>query len=77
MRALEDDYQTAPISEQDLTMLNYVAQVTRDATKITRDDHTQLRAVGFDDKAILQITLIASWFNYINRAADALGVGRD
>jgi alkylhydroperoxidase family enzyme len=35
-----------------------------------------LRAAGFDDKAILQITLIAAWFNYINRVADALGVGR-
>ena len=33
--------------------------------------------VGFDDRGILQITLIASWFNYINRVADALGVGRD
>ncbi len=33
-------------------------------------------AVGFDDRGILQITLIASWFNYINRVADALGVGR-
>ncbi len=32
---------------------------------------------GFDDKAILQITLIASWFNYINRVVDALGVGRE
>jgi hypothetical protein len=30
-----------------------------------------------DDKAILQITLIAPWFNYINRVADALGVGRE
>jgi len=29
------------------------------------------------DQAILQITLIASWFNYINRVADALGVGRE
>jgi alkylhydroperoxidase family enzyme len=29
-----------------------------------------------DDRAILQITLIASWFAYINRVADALGVGR-
>jgi alkylhydroperoxidase family enzyme len=36
-----------------------------------------LRAVGFDDTAILQITLIASWFNYINRVADALGIGRE
>jgi alkylhydroperoxidase family enzyme len=34
-------------------------------------------AVGFDDRGILQITLIASWFNYINRVADALGVGRE
>ena len=32
-------------------------------------------ALGRDD--ILQITLIASWFNYINRVADALGVGRE
>jgi alkylhydroperoxidase family enzyme len=58
-------------------MLDYVAQLTRDATRIRRDDHERLRAVGFDDRAILQITLIASWFNYINRVADALGVGRD
>ena len=36
-----------------------------------------LREVGFDDRGILQITLIASWFNYINRVADSLGVGRD
>ncbi len=58
-------------------MLGYVTQVTRDATSISRHDHEALRAVGFDDQAILQITLIASWFNYINRVADALGVGRD
>jgi len=32
--------------------------------------------VGFDDRAILQINLIASWFNYINRVADGLGVGK-
>ncbi len=58
-------------------MLDYVAQLTRDATRISEADHKQLRAAGFDDRAILQITLIASWFNYINRVADALGVGRD
>ena len=58
-------------------MLDYVAQLTRDATRIKPDHHEKLRAAGFDDKGILQITLIASWFNYINRVADALGVGRD
>jgi alkylhydroperoxidase family enzyme len=73
---LEDDYKTAPISEADRVMLDYVVQVTKDATRISPADHEGLRAVGFDDKGILQITLIASWFNYINRVADALGVGR-
>jgi alkylhydroperoxidase family enzyme len=58
-------------------MLDYAVQLTKDATKISTQDHERLRAAGFDDKAILQITLIASWFNYINRVADALGVGRD
>ena len=58
-------------------MLDFVVQLTKDATKIGPGDHAKLRAVGFDDRGILQITLIASWFNYINRVADALGVGRD
>ena len=75
--ALEADYTTAPITEAERAMLDYVVQITKDATKIHPGYHEQLRAVGFDDQAILQITLIASWFNYINRVADALGVGRD
>jgi alkylhydroperoxidase family enzyme len=58
-------------------MLDYVVKVTKDATKVWREDHAKLRAAGFDDRGILQITLIAAWFNYINRAADALGVGRE
>jgi alkylhydroperoxidase family enzyme len=58
-------------------MLDYVAQLTRDATRVTPDHHARLRDACFDDRAILQVTLIASWVNYINRVADALGVGRD
>ncbi len=75
--ALRKDFRTAPISEQNRAMLEYVVKLTKDATQCSPTDHAKLRAVGFDDKGILQITLIASWFNYINRVADALGVGRD
>jgi len=74
---LRQDYKTAPLSEQDRVMLDYVVKVTKDATKVSPDDHARLRAVGFDDQGILQITLITSWFNYINRVADALGIGRE
>lgn len=74
--AIRSDYRAAPIDERDKVMLDYVAQVTRSARAITPQHHEKLRAAGFDDRAILQITLIAAWFNYINRVADALGVGR-
>jgi alkylhydroperoxidase family enzyme len=57
-------------------MIEYVVQITKDPTKITPEHHERLRAAGFDDRAILQITLMAAWFNYINRVADALGVGK-
>lgn len=73
--ALRDDYRKADLSPADRAMLDYVAQLTRDSTRLVPRDLDQLRAVGFDDRAILQITALASWFNYINRIADALGVG--
>ena len=75
--ALREDYTKAPITEQERAMIEYVVKLTRDATQCSPEDHNRLRAAGFDDHGILQITLIASWFNYINRVADALGVGRD
>ena len=75
--ALREDYRNAPLTEAERAMCDYVVQLTKDATKISPAFHEKLRSVGYDDTAILQITLIASWFNYINRVADALGVGRD
>ena len=77
VKALVEDYDHAPISDADRAMLDYVTTVTEDATRVRPADLDRLRGHGFDDRAILQITLIASWFNYINRVADALGVGRD
>ena len=77
VRSLEQDYASAPITQAERVMLDFVVQLTKDATRIGPQDHDKLRAEGFDDRAILRITLIASWFNYINRVADALGVGRE
>ena len=57
-------------------MLDFTVKLTKAAYKMTPEDAERLRNVGFDDTGILQITLIAAWFNYINRVADALGVGK-
>ena len=73
--AVRDGFRSAPISSADRAMLEYAEQITLDATSVTDEHHARLRAAGFDDRAILQITLIAAWFNYINRVAEALGVG--
>ena len=57
-------------------MLDFAVQLTKAAYRMTAEDVDRLREIGFDDTAILQITLIAALFNYINRVADALGVGK-
>ena len=75
--ALRRDYTQAPLAPADRAMLDYAAKLTDGACRVTPADLEGLRAVGFDDLAILQINLIASWFNYINRVADGLGVGKE
>jgi uncharacterized peroxidase-related enzyme len=75
--ALKSNWHTAKLDACDQAMLTYVEKITQNPVSIWRDDMETLRKVGFDDTGILQITLIACFFNYINRVADALGVGRE
>jgi uncharacterized peroxidase-related enzyme len=75
--ALKEDWRMAKLDDRDRAMLTYVEKLTKNPPSIWHDDMDILRNVGFDDTGILQITLIASFFNYINRIADALGVGRE
>ena len=75
--AIKRDWKSAPLGDADRAMLAYVEKITTDPVAIGPGDIEALRAAGFDDTAILQINLIASWFNYINRVADGLGVGRE
>jgi uncharacterized peroxidase-related enzyme len=74
--ALRRNYTEARLSDQDRAMLDYTAKLTRNPARISPEDLDRLRQVGFNDQAILQINLIASWFSYINRVADGLGVGK-
>ena len=75
-QSLRRDWRSVDLSPADRVMLEYVEMVTKDARQVQPDTLDGLRRAGFSDEAILQITMITSWFNYINRMADALGVGR-
>ena len=70
------NYLNAELTPRQRAMLDFAVKMTRAPYKHTKDDIEKLRGVGFNDTAILQITLIAAYFNYINRVADALGVGK-
>jgi uncharacterized peroxidase-related enzyme len=76
VEAIKAGWRTAILTPRERAMLEYAEVITRDATKVSPATLDGLRTHGFDDVAILQMTTIASWFNYINRMADALGVGR-
>lgn len=76
MQAIREDHRTAPVSPAEHAMLDYIDRMTRDAVQLGPQDLATLREHGFNDTAILQMTLIGAWFNYINRVADALGIGR-
>lgn len=55
-------------------MLDYAHKLTVAPWTLTEDDVVALRAVGFDDRAILDINQVAGYYAYVNRLADGLGV---
>jgi len=55
-------------------MLDYAVTLTRTPHAVDEADIQRLRDVGFDDTAILDVCQVASYFNYVNRLADGLGV---
>jgi len=44
---------------------------------MTEDDRKPLRALGFDDKACLEVAHIVGIFNHLTRLADGLGLQLD
>lgn len=68
------NYRAAPITPRQRAMLDYAVKVTRASAEVGEADHAALREHGFGDEEIFEITQIAAFFNYSNRAASALGM---
>ena len=71
---LINDYKTADITEADKLILGYVEKITRTPASMTKDDVDKLLNNGFDQQGVHDIAQAASYFNYVNRLADSLGV---
>ena len=71
---LKQNWRSLDLPAKTRAMLDYAAQLTAKPSAITEADIEALRQAGFSDKDILDINLITSYFNFVNRIAEGLGV---
>jgi len=74
VEAIKTDWTRAALKDADRALLDFAVTLTKTPGAMTRGHVETLRAAGFDDRAISDAVHIVSYFNYINRIADAVGV---
>ena len=74
VEAIKTDWTRATLPEADRALLRFAVELTSAPGSMTRTQVDTLRRAGFNDRAISDAAQIVSYFNYINRVADALGV---
>jgi uncharacterized peroxidase-related enzyme len=71
---LQDDPATAALSEREAALAEYARVLTLRPADMKEADLEPLRVAGLDDEEILQATMVTSYFNFVNRIAQGLGV---
>ncbi len=71
---MQSDYRGADLDPADRIMLDYAAKLTRMPMEMNQADVDRVREAGFSEAAILDICLVTSYFAFVNRIADGLGV---
>ncbi len=64
----------AGFESDEAALLIYADKLTLDPASVTLGDVEALRGAGFDDRAIHDACAIVSYFAFVNRIADGLGV---
>ncbi len=71
------DYRALDLPEKTRAMLDYAVKLTEAPSSVTEADVEAMRRAGVTDAAILDVNLITSYFNFVNRIAEGLGVAFD
>jgi len=74
VRKLIKDFRAVDLPKKTQRMLEYAVKLTKSPNTITEADIANLRECGFSDEDILNINLITSYFNFVNRITLGLGV---
>lgn len=71
---IKTDYRKATLDDATRALLDYAVKLTKTPSAMTKQDIAHLRDLGWNDTAIHDAVQVISYFNYINRIADALHV---
>lgn len=71
---MKRNYRRARLSPREKALAKFAELVTRTPSAVRRLDLDTLRRHGLSDRDILDAVEVVSYFNYINRVADALGI---
>ncbi|MEM7082163.1 MAG: peroxidase-related enzyme [Pseudomonadota bacterium] len=74
MQQIVTGRQFLELSDRQATMLRYATKLTQQPDKMGQDDVQGLRDAGLDDREILEVNMLAAYFNFSNRIACGLGV---
>jgi uncharacterized peroxidase-related enzyme len=74
LAALTSDYTQAELTPADRAMIDYAVLLTLKPFEVTAKDVARLEASGFTDRAVHDICAIVSYYAFVNRIADGLGV---
>ncbi len=77
VRALVNDYRTADLDPDEVTVMELADKIARDATAVTQADIDRLRTVGLTDGDILDVVLTAAARCFFSKTLDALGTEPD
>ncbi len=74
LEQIETDWRSAELDEKRRAMLRYSVKLTERPSDMEASDVERLRRAGFSDRDILDIAEVTSYYAYVNRIADGLGV---
>ncbi|MEF8848041.1 MAG: peroxidase-related enzyme [Candidatus Thermoplasmatota archaeon] len=71
---VNEDFSSLNLSKRKMNMIKYITKLTNSPNKIKKKDINLLKNNGFTDREILDVNLVASYFNFVNRIALGLGI---
>ena len=74
---LAEDWRSVGLPQNERAMLEYIEKISVAAASIRPEDVDGLRRVGWNDREVLDIALVSSYYSFRYRMADALGVELD